>query len=501
MRRDLATAVPNHILARIGLKFRIFGVAGSKGSPMNGTNHSTAGLRRVTRWDAPIQLRLVAFCVILALGALLIVWMKTSTWRQVAELHQEFAGIESDRFHWAVHVMGDIRSLNDTFLACHLHPTRECRERFLNQTQQLKQRLAEQTGKLRTANESAAFKDVQAAYDRYLSGAEEALSAAAQPPGSFANLYTDIQTKTQPLLSAANRFLDAQNEALTQLLRESEQTLLHLQSLLKQSLLVVLAIAALLVVLGYRGMITPLRSRLNESQAVIERQEKLASLGVLAAGVAHEIRNPLTAIKFRLFSLKKALPTVSGNEDARIIGGEIDRLDRIVTDFLQFARPSEPERIGVPGERIFQEVCELLQSDLQKQSIDLRMDCPGTTWVEADPQQIKQVLINLVQNSAESIGRDGAITLRTREGNGSLAGAHRSAVILEVTDTGRGIAPEVEKRLFDPFFTTKEGGTGLGLAIAARIVEKHHGILRYRTKVNHGTTFEIVLPKLEANAT
>ena len=84
MERDLATAVPNGILARIRPKFRKFGVGRSKGSPMNGTNHSTAGLRRITRWDAPIQLRLAAFGVILVLGALLITWMKTSTWRQVA---------------------------------------------------------------------------------------------------------------------------------------------------------------------------------------------------------------------------------------------------------------------------------------------------------------------------------------------------------------------------------------------------------------------------------
>ena len=94
-------------------------------------------------------------------------------------------------------------------------------------------------------------------------------------------------------------------------------------------------------------MIAPLRYQLTESQAIIARQEKLASLGVLAAGVAHEIRNPLTAIKFRLYSLRKSLPG-AGQEDASVIASEISRLERIVKDFLQFARPSEPELVAVP---------------------------------------------------------------------------------------------------------------------------------------------------------
>src|SRR5581483_9997629 len=108
----------------------------------------------------------------------------------------------------------------------------------------------------------------------------------------------------------------------------------------------------------------------------------------------------------------------------------------------------------------------------------------------------EQVLINLVQNSAENIGRNGTVTLRLRRASAELHGRTRSAAILQVTDTGKGIPPEIEARLFDPFFTTKEAGTGLGLAISARIVENHGGLLRYDTELNRGTTFEIVLPEL-----
>jgi two-component system NtrC family sensor kinase len=107
---------------------------------------------------------------------------------------------------------------------------------------------------------------------------------------------------------------------------------------------------------------------------------------------------------------------------------------------------------------------------------------------------IKQVLINLVRNAAEAIGREGTVTLRARDAQMNLNGHFQEVAILEVADTGKGIPPGVEKRLFDPFFSTKEMGTGLGLSIAARIVEKHGGALQYQTQVGRGTTFGIVLP-------
>ena len=110
------------------------------------------------------------------------------------------------------------------------------------------------------------------------------------------------------------------------------------------------------------------------------------------------------------------------------------------------------------------------------------------------------MLINLVRNAADAIDGAGTVTLRTRAARVPLGGRETDAVVLEVSDTGKGIPPEVEKRLFDPFFTTKETGTGLGLAIAVRIVEKHGGIIQYQTRSGHGTTFGVVLPR-EINET
>jgi signal transduction histidine kinase len=227
----------------------------------------------------------------------------------------------------------------------------------------------------------------------------------------------------------------------------------------------------------------------------VERQEKLASLGMLAAGVAHEIRNPLTAIKAWLYLQQKHLtPGTPEFADAELIGGEINRLERIVKDFLQFARPSEPQFAVVSAEQTLREVQTLMEPELEKSKIKLVRDKTAPAQIRIDPQQIKQVLINLIQNAADSIGENGTVTLRARLDVKRLNERQTDVVILEVSDTGKGISPEAEKRLFDPFFTTKDFGTGLGLPIAARIVEKHQGALQHQTQAEHGTTFGIVLP-------
>jgi signal transduction histidine kinase len=262
-------------------------------------------------------------------------------------------------------------------------------------------------------------------------------------------------------------------------------------------LFALLILGAWLAAIVYREMITPLKVKLVESRAIIERQEKLASLGLLAAGVAHEIRNPLTAIKARLFTQGKLLQPGSAEQvDAQVIDQEINRLERIVKDFLLFARPSEPESKVLPADQPLREVAALLGPQLEKSGIRLTFVAGPEARLKVDPQQIKQVLINLVQNAADAIGQNGSVTLRTRLDHIQFNGKPADVAVLEVIDTGKGISPEVEKRLFDPFFSTKDGGTGLGLSIAARIVEKNGGALQYRTRVNHGTTFGIVLPRL-----
>src|SRR2546427_12124948 len=134
-----------------------------------------------------------------------------------------------------------------------------------------------------------------------------------------------------------------------------------------------------------------------------------------------------------------------------------------------------------------------MSPNLERRGVQLVVESNTELHIRADSAHLKQVLINLVRNGAEAIDGAGTVTLRSRAARAPVAGGETDAVILEVSDTGKGIPPEVQKRLFDPFFSTKEKGTGLGLAIAARIVEKHGGALEFQTQVGHGTVFGIVL--------
>lgn len=470
---------------------------------MNEIFYSTDGLRRITRLAPMFRLRLVIFTLALIVGVLLFLWMQASVGRQVAQVQRELGAIRAEGFYVGVHMRSHVRQLNEMLLSLHLKGASADQGSFLTEAHGLKEWIGGRETILTTTNEQVLFHRMQAAYDRYLAEVEPLLKVQDMETAlaSFPNTYVKLLQSSRPVLDSVNLLVQAQQVAFDGFIRDSQQTLAGLQRLLNLSLMLLLAAGVALALLVYRGLFAPLHRRLTESHALLQRHEKLAALGTLAAGVAHEIRNPLTAIKFRLFSLHKALPPeFSENEDAIIISSEINRLDRIVKDFLQFARPSEPEPIRVPADRILQEVHDLLQPQLEKSGIRLKLDTRDSAWVRADTQQIKQAMINLIQNAADSIERNGSISLRLSQEVAMLGGKVRPAVVLQVTDTGKGIPPEVQKRLFDPFFSTKDGGTGLGLAIAARIVEKHEGLLRYQTEKNRGATFEILLPRAEDHA-
>lgn len=239
-----------------------------------------------------------------------------------------------------------------------------------------------------------------------------------------------------------------------------------------------------------------LESARLQAERLLERQEKLAVLGTLTAGIAHEIRNPLTSLKARLYTLEKHLSTVpAARKDTEIINAEISRLERIVQDALNFARPADPRLHTLDVDDLFSEIHDLMSNSLENQSVHLVVEANPSICVRADRDHLKQVLVNLVRNATDAIDGPGTVTLRARLLRTTLRDQEADAVALDVSDTGMGIPPEIEKRLFDPFFSTKETGTGLGLSIAARLVEKNGGRLEYQSPPGQGTTFSVVLPK------
>jgi signal transduction histidine kinase len=447
----------------------------------------------------PVKLRLYGFALAVVLLVALVGWAGHSAWQQLSQLRKNSGAVQSESFHLADHVEAGILNLNETALSFDLRKDPAVKAHFHKAGEELKRWIRTQKSLVTTPLELDLLNQIEVALEAYLTRTtnllEERAHAGSVP--SPKEVLEKVENKAQ-ILDLCTKLKAAERASLSQFGEDSHEALGGLQRLLMVLVLLVLILGFTATSLIYRIKIAPLRAQLVESRAIIERQEKLASLGTLAAGVAHEIRNPLTAINVRLHSLKRTLVQGSSeHEDATVIDGEIQRLDRIVRDVLHFARPAEPRLVTITTESLFSRVQDLLGSQLEKASIRLNLASSPTLRIRVDPQQIDQVLINLIQNAAESIGREGAITLRARSTLMSLAGHATPVAILEVIDTGKGIPLKVQERLFDPFFTTKEAGTGLGLSIAARIVEKHGGALQYQTEVNRGTTFGIVLPRVQ----
>ena len=235
------------------------------------------------------------------------------------------------------------------------------------------------------------------------------------------------------------------------------------------------------------------QSELQQSRAHLLQAEKLAMVGKLAAGVAHTIRNPLTSVNMRLFSLERSLElSQTQQEDFEVISEEVRHIDTIVQNFLEFARPPKLKIQSISPSEVVDMALQLLRHRLESYGVQVELDREHRLpRIEADPEQLKEVLINLLVNGCEAMGEGGLIVIREEEGVAEPLGR---VVVIRVKDNGPGIPKSVRDQVFQPFFSTKEEGTGLGLSIAYRIVEEHGGWLSLKSKEGEGTTFTITLP-------
>ncbi len=248
-----------------------------------------------------------------------------------------------------------------------------------------------------------------------------------------------------------------------------------------------------------RGVVLVLRdlSRVRELEERLQRSDRLAALGVLAAGVAHEVRNPLVGVRAaaQLMEREPGFPP-SLQEFTGIIIREVDRLNRIVDGLLAVAghRPLRLRPCNV--NRIVDEALRLEESGLQAAGVAVtRRYDPEVPSVAGDADRLLQVFLNLIRNGAEAMaGRGGELAVRTRFERLAPQCGGRAAAVVEIGDRGAGIPPEVQQQLFNPFFTTKDGGTGLGLPISLRIVEEHGGAIEVQSQMGQGSTFRVLLP-------
>jgi signal transduction histidine kinase len=242
-------------------------------------------------------------------------------------------------------------------------------------------------------------------------------------------------------------------------------------------------------------------TELQSAQQEVLRSERLAAVGQLAAGVAHELRNPLTSVKLLVQTAQEAAKgkgggpaTVFDPQTFEVLTSEIDRMERTIQSLLDFARPTQPRRTRHDLREPLRRVLNLISARASQQRVAI--DCRGgeaPLWVVGDTEQLVQVFLNLTLNGIEAMPEGGRLGLELTRG---LAEGSRW-VGLRVNDQGPGLSAEVLGRLFEPFVTTKERGTGLGLAVSRRIVLEHSGELLVRNLPAGGAEFELRLPEAE----
>lgn len=246
-------------------------------------------------------------------------------------------------------------------------------------------------------------------------------------------------------------------------------------------------------VLADRGMrqrreLAALNRELQDSFEQIKRADRLSAIGQLSASLAHEIRNPLASIDGATNLIEsEQTPQETRTASLAIIRKEVQRLNRLLTNLLDFARPRKPEFQAAHADRLIDAIIALAGHSAQQKGIVLRKDVPtGVPAFECDPEQMKQVLLNLTINAVQAMMGAGEIVLAARQ--------HDSAVAISVRDQGPGISDEDLDKIFNPFYTTKDTGTGLGLSVVYQIVNQHGGVVMADRNPEGGMTFSLTIP-------
>jgi signal transduction histidine kinase len=434
---------------------------------------------------------LFAAAILLVAGVL--GWRAWVAWRETEALRVSFARTHRESEALADYYKAEVLKMNQALLRHGLTGDAASRARFLEARGELRAWLNEESATHTLPRNQTVLAGIRRAFDEFAADADRLLAARTNDAGALPvqQLLDKIEADSRALLVFASNLNDARRAEADTYLARAERAVAVLHTFTLAALGTLFALSAVLGWIVWRDLIQPLRARLVRSTEILEHQEKLSSLGVLAAGLAHEIRNPLTRL------LRTGSPE---REDAQVISAEIARLEQIVNDVLQFSRPPEPRPTLLNAARLFEDARRLFAPELERRRVEVAVETGDETPFPGDPEQLKQVLLNLLTNAADATGPGGRIRLASRRLSRRLRGAHTAVMALDITDNGPGMPPEVQRRLFDPFFTTKSHGTGLGLSLAARILERHGGALEWRTQPGAGTTFTLLLPLVSAVA-
>jgi len=234
---------------------------------------------------------------------------------------------------------------------------------------------------------------------------------------------------------------------------------------------------------------------IKEKQAQIIKSERLAAIGEIVAGIVHEIRNPLSGIAVALGLMKNEVQEPEHKQTIADVLKEIDRLNRIIRDLLQYAQLAHPRKLNLvetdPNE-VVERVINLMNPKAQEKGIEVEKKLNPTEPFRVDPDQIEQVVMNLIINGIDAMNGHGKLTVETQNTNGYIS--------IKVSDTGQGLSEEAKEKIFRPFYSTKTNGTGLGLPISLGIVEMHEGKILVSSEKDKGSTFTVMIPVVNSGS-
>jgi signal transduction histidine kinase len=409
---------------------------------------------------------------------------------------------------------------------------------WLTQLGHWRQKFSEQLPRVAKQAESAAEREavhqIETEYANYISKKDRVIEYyKAGSTGFGIELHQEVRQHFERLIMLCNQFKEFHAERIREARRQSQDQAVRLRIAASAAVIAAISLALLLGFVLVYQILTPLRklaaeadkegvsvkpenevkalsrtvrdllvdvdktqSELERSRESLVQSEKMALVGKLAAGMAHGLRNPFTSVKMRLFSLGRSLELDEAQkDDFAVISAEIRHIDTIVQNFLEFARPPKLKMQPLSPSTAVDAALQLLEHRLNSYDVEVTVDRPlPLPQVSADPEQLKEVLANIIVNACEAMGRSGHILIEERT---DIDPAVKAAAVVRIRDSGPGIPAALLENVFQPFFTTKEEGTGLGLSIAQRIILDHGGRIEAESAAGQGAVFTITLPVQE----
>lgn len=436
-------------------------------------------------------LKKLFFALLLAIVSLLAVsaWKLSIAIGGIEEIQRASDDLQMRRMPIGAQLRSQIYRLNASMLRHQVTDDPGVAARFRTFETQLKRFIEERRPLLDSREEKEILQKIDDGLMLYFIEADALIAASANNESAERTVerIERIKEMADETVELANALANARSEAFRDLLQEHRDSARRLQRAVTVGFTLLLAGLAGLAWLAWKVFFSPLQSQLREAQTLAGQREELANIGTLASGIAHEIRNPITAMKARTFALAELVaPGSPAARQAEVIDKELGRMERVVRDFLDFARPAEPDTEMVDVDAFLAELAEFVRPEMESRHVELNSVEGEGGRARIDAAQMRQVLLNLVRNAAEACAKQGGrVTLSARGAGGKLR--------IAVADNGAGIPKAFQGRLFEPFFSKKHGGTGLGLPIARTIVRKHGGELSFETREGLGSTFFIEL--------